>query len=218
MLPLGEPEFATTQKLASNGSDVHLAAPSSFKKELSCSVRTACQCAHSICTLTPTVIERGCSIGANCAQNCQLTSSDSKKRAVIARFRIVRARFNKRSTRAFPKADHRSKICDAPRANSISSKSVSLLTGRPPCLTETYHDDAFALDDYGRLLWAWHLPHRRHLALQRREAHGHGARSRETRLACDRGFFDGLRPRRGMRTCFRPTIPRSADGGLHFSR
>src|SRR5712672_1761493 len=52
-------------------------------------------------------IERGCSIGANHAQNRQLTSSDLTTRVVIARFRIIRARFNKRSTQAFPKADHR---------------------------------------------------------------------------------------------------------------
>src|SRR6266513_5021038 len=53
-------------------------------------------------------IERGCSIGANHAQNCQLTTSDLKTRRVaIARFRIIRARFNKRLTQAFPKADRR---------------------------------------------------------------------------------------------------------------
>jgi hypothetical protein len=59
-------------------------------------------------------IERGCSIGANHAQNCQLTGSDltdlKARRIAIARFKIIRARFNKRSTPAFPKADHRSDI------------------------------------------------------------------------------------------------------------
>ena len=63
-------------------------------------------------------IERGCSIGANHAQNCQLTSSDLTTRVAIARFRIIRARFNKRSTQAFPKADHRSNIRNAPLPNS----------------------------------------------------------------------------------------------------
>src|SRR6266567_7146239 len=53
-------------------------------------------------------IERGCSIGANHAQNCQLTNSDLTTRVEIARFRIIWARFNKRYTPAFPKADHRS--------------------------------------------------------------------------------------------------------------
>ena len=39
-------------------------------------------------------------------------------RAAIARFGIVRARFDKRTTQAFPKADHRSNICNAPLPNS----------------------------------------------------------------------------------------------------
>jgi hypothetical protein len=38
-------------------------------------------------------IERGCSIEASHAQNCQLTSSDPAARVAIASFRIVRARF-----------------------------------------------------------------------------------------------------------------------------
>jgi hypothetical protein len=64
-------------------------------------------------------IERGCSIGANHAQNCQLTGSDLKARRIaIARFKIIRARFNKRSTPAFPKADHRSDIGNAPLPDS----------------------------------------------------------------------------------------------------
>jgi hypothetical protein len=63
-------------------------------------------------------IERGCSIGANHAQNCQLTNSDLTTRVAVARFRIIRARFNKRSTQAFPKADHRSNIRNAPLPNS----------------------------------------------------------------------------------------------------
>jgi hypothetical protein len=63
-------------------------------------------------------IEHGCSIGANHAQNCQLTRSDLATRVAIARFRIIRARFNKRSTQAFPKADRRSNIRNAPLPNS----------------------------------------------------------------------------------------------------
>src|SRR6266849_9851955 len=65
-----------------------------------------------------TAIERGCSIGANHAQNSRLTSSDLTTRVAIARFRIIRARFNKRTTRAFPKADHRSNIRNAPPPDS----------------------------------------------------------------------------------------------------
>jgi hypothetical protein len=63
-------------------------------------------------------IERGCSIGANHAQNCQLTSSDLTARVAVARFGIIRARFNKRSAPSFPKADHRSNIRNSPLANS----------------------------------------------------------------------------------------------------
>ena len=63
-------------------------------------------------------IEHGCSIGANHAQNCQLTRSDLATRVAIARFRIIRARFNKRSMQAFPKADRRSNIRNAPLPNS----------------------------------------------------------------------------------------------------
>jgi hypothetical protein len=36
----------------------------------------------------------------------QLTRLDLMTRVAIARFGIIRARFNKRSTPAFPKADH----------------------------------------------------------------------------------------------------------------
>jgi hypothetical protein len=63
-------------------------------------------------------IERGCSIGANHAQNCRLTRSDPTTRVATARFGIIRARFNKRSTQAFPKADHRSDIRNAPLPGS----------------------------------------------------------------------------------------------------
>jgi hypothetical protein len=56
-------------------------------------------------------IGRGCSIEANLAQNVRLTSSDMKTRCVaIARFRMIRAGFNKRSMPPFPKSDHRSDI------------------------------------------------------------------------------------------------------------
>jgi hypothetical protein len=63
-------------------------------------------------------IERGCSIGANHAQNRRLTSSGPTTRVAIARFRIIRARFNKRSMSPFPKSDHRSNIRNAPPPNS----------------------------------------------------------------------------------------------------
>jgi hypothetical protein len=67
---------------------------------LSSNSRSACiQDASS----PPAAIERGCSIGAIHAQNCQLTNLDLTTRVAIARFRIIRARFNKRSTQAFLK-------------------------------------------------------------------------------------------------------------------
>jgi hypothetical protein len=66
----------------------------------------------------PGAIERGCSIGANHAQNCGPASSDLATGVAIARFRIIRARFNKRFARAFPKATYRSNIRNAPLPNS----------------------------------------------------------------------------------------------------
>src|ERR1700722_17935172 len=83
-------------------------------------------------------IERGCSIGANHAQNCQLTNSDPATRVAIARFRIIRARFNRRFTQAFPKADHRSNIRNAPLPIQISTRSVAFAWKRPLRLTENY--------------------------------------------------------------------------------
>src|SRR6266849_9078878 len=74
-------------------------------------------------------IERGCSIGANHAQNCQLTSSDQTTRVAIARFRIIRARFDKRSTQAFPKADHRSNIRNAPLPDSNIDEVCCVCSG-----------------------------------------------------------------------------------------
>src|SRR6202035_5683399 len=77
-------------------------------------------------------IERGCSIGANHAQNCQLTSSDLATRVAIARFRVIRARFDKRSTQAFPKVD----IRNSPLPNSnidevccVSLEAAASLSG-----------------------------------------------------------------------------------------
>ena len=66
-------------------------------------------------SLVSATIERGCSIGANHAQNSQLTSSTTH--AAFARFRIIRAGFNKHSAPAFPKADHRCDIRSAPFLN-----------------------------------------------------------------------------------------------------
>src|SRR6266481_9020151 len=64
-------------------------------------------------SLPTPAIERGCSIGANHALNCRLPSSIPATRIAIARFGIIRARFDKRSAQAFPKADHRLNIRNA---------------------------------------------------------------------------------------------------------
>jgi hypothetical protein len=57
-------------------------------------------CSHFASSFSA-AIERGCSIGANHAQDCQPADSDLKTRRVaIARFGIIRARFNKRSVPA----------------------------------------------------------------------------------------------------------------------
>jgi hypothetical protein len=104
--------------LSGNGFGVHLAAPSSFKDGVFGSNRLSMR-ASNMHSHRKAVIERRCSIGANHAQNYQLTSSDPKTRHVtIARLGIIRARFNKRSTLAFPKADRRSNICNTPLPNS----------------------------------------------------------------------------------------------------
>ncbi len=55
--------------------------------------------------------------GQSCSKR-QLTNSNLKTGVSIARFRVIRARFNKRATQAFPKTDRRSDICDAPLSNS----------------------------------------------------------------------------------------------------
>jgi hypothetical protein len=57
-------------------------------------------------------------LGPIMLKNCQLTGSDLTTRVAIARFRIVRARFNKRSMQAFPKTGLRSNIRNAPLPNS----------------------------------------------------------------------------------------------------
>jgi hypothetical protein len=63
-------------------------------------------------------IERRCSIGEIMLENCRQTSSDLKTRRVaIARFRIIRARFDKLFMPAFSKADHRS-ISETPLLDS----------------------------------------------------------------------------------------------------
>jgi hypothetical protein len=67
-------------------------------------------------------IGRGCSIASDHAQNCLLTSSYLTTRASIARVRIVRAHFNKRSMRAFSKADHHLNISNTLIANSNIGK------------------------------------------------------------------------------------------------
>jgi len=110
-------------------------------------VNACIQCVHSHPQLRLNAAAR---LGPIVLKNCQLTTSDPKARVTIVRFRKIRARFNKRATPAFPKADHRSDICNAPLANSNIDKSVSLLAGGPPCLTEKYDEDAFTLDDCSR--------------------------------------------------------------------
>jgi hypothetical protein len=61
------------------------------------------QCCIQHASPPSAAIERGCSIGANCAQNCQRTSPDPATRVAIARFRIIRAHFNKRFAQVFLK-------------------------------------------------------------------------------------------------------------------
>jgi hypothetical protein len=51
---------------------------------------------------------------------------------------MVRARFNKRSTPAFPKADHRSNIRNAPLANSNIDEVCCICPEAALRLTETY--------------------------------------------------------------------------------
>jgi hypothetical protein len=71
-----------------------------------------------------TAIERGCSIGANHAQNRHLTSSDLTPGVAIARFRIILARFNKRSTQLF--SCGRSSFATPPvRVSKISSNAAT---------------------------------------------------------------------------------------------
>jgi hypothetical protein len=93
-------------------------------------------------SLPAAAIERGCSIRANHAQNRQLTSSDPTTRVAIARFGIIRARFNKRATQAFPKADHRSNIPNAPLSDSnidevccVCLEAAALPNGEPSMKT-----------------------------------------------------------------------------------
>jgi len=109
-------------KLASNGFNVHLAAPSSQNE--SCRVRFeklvgACiQYAFSVLA----GIERSCSIESNHAEICLLTGSYLTTRVAIAGLGIVRAHFNKRSARACSKADHHLNISNMSIANSNIGK------------------------------------------------------------------------------------------------
>jgi hypothetical protein len=70
-------------------------------------------------------IERGCSIGANHAKNRRLTSSYPTTRVAIARFRIIRARFDKRPTQAFPKENHGLNIRNTPPPIRVAMRSVA---------------------------------------------------------------------------------------------
>jgi hypothetical protein len=118
-------------KLTSNGLDVHLAALTSFQNEsrrvqFEQLVDADLQYAFS----SPAAIERGCSIEANHAQDRWLTRLD-KPRVAIAKLRIIRAHFNKRTTPAFPKS---------------GSCSDRLARWR------IINEDALALDNCNRLL------------------------------------------------------------------
>jgi hypothetical protein len=73
-------------------------------------------------------IERGCSIGANHAQNHHVTNCDPAPRVAIARFRIIRAGFDKRSAQAFPNAGHRSITCNR-RSQFNYRRGLSRLPG-----------------------------------------------------------------------------------------
>jgi hypothetical protein len=115
-------------------------------------------------------IERGCSIGSDHAQNCLPTSSHLTTRVAVARLRIVRAHFNKRSTRAFSKEDRHLNISNTLIVSSNIGKVCQFARRRAPCPTETHDEDTFAPDDYGWLLSPRHLPHTRDLVLQGREA------------------------------------------------
>jgi hypothetical protein len=70
-------------------------------------------------------IERGCSIGANHAQSRRLTSSYPTTRVAIARSRIIRARFDKRPTQAFPKENHGLNIRNTPPPIRVAMRSVA---------------------------------------------------------------------------------------------
>jgi hypothetical protein len=122
---------ARLPKLTSNGFNVHLAAPRSQNE--SCRfqfeqlVGTCIQYASSLLA----AIGRDCSIGANHAQICMLTSVDLTTHVAIARLWMVRAHFNKRSAQAFSKADHHLNICNTPLAFEYR-QSQSVCSRGPP--------------------------------------------------------------------------------------
>jgi hypothetical protein len=109
------------------------------------------QCCIQYASPPSAAIERGCSIGANHAQNCRLTSSGLTTHVAIARFGIIRACFNKRSTQVFPKAEHRSNIRNAPLQFEYRRDLLRLLGGGRFAKRRTINEDAFALDDCSRL-------------------------------------------------------------------
>jgi hypothetical protein len=106
--------------------------------EMSRSIRTAAGHAFYMHRHARPAIERGCSIGANHAQNRQLMSSGPTTRVAIARFSIIRACFNKRYTQAFPKADRRSNIRTTSLRDSNIDGSVAVAQKRPLRLMESY--------------------------------------------------------------------------------
>src|SRR5882724_7767202 len=106
----------------------------SCRVELETALKACIQHAFSL----PVAIERCYGINANHAQNSQATSSDLTTRIATARCRIIRARFNNRSTQAFPKADHRSSIGNAPLPNSNIDAVRRVCLEAAVCLTENY--------------------------------------------------------------------------------
>jgi hypothetical protein len=83
-------------------------------------------CAIQYASPPSAMIERGCSIEAHHAQKRRLTCSGLMIRVATARFRIDRARFNKRSSQASPKADHRANTQMHRSPVRFSTRSVAL--------------------------------------------------------------------------------------------
>jgi hypothetical protein len=108
------------------------------------------QCCIQHASPPSAAIERGCSIGANCAQNCQRTIPDPATRVAIARFRIIRARFNKRFAQVFLKGGSNIRNAPLPTSSINETRCVCPEAAALP-RRRTINEDAFALDDCSRL-------------------------------------------------------------------